>query len=899
MKPLRTRYETLALALLCGLFSACTDRQLAEIAEIIMPQPEESDEDGLPPPPPLPSPDVVMQGPALYADVNRNGICDLGDTITVPFSGSVRLFSGVTGASVDDLFTLHSDPGSSGLGNDFFGEAPSFYIGDDEEDTIGDTVTIVLGFEPYLKCRQIHGQGLDALYPTGIDLTQNPSSFLRIYPTSTSNPISLVVRGAAPQDIAPTMVLGMAALAATYVRSIAMFDLDGDGDQDLACGLSFNQLAGDVVFLLNDGLNPPGFVLAGQTLSLGVAPGSSGGVDTLKCADFDGDGDLDVLALSVARGSDPLWLNNGDGSFSPAAAGPLTDIRGDDCVLGDLDLDGDLDLAVCSGQDDTVSLFENTGPGLFSAGPELLSAEAVRTLALTDFNGDGRLDMLTGGPFAGSNRIWINDGGAAFLGFGSAPGASYLDSPVDGLLVADVDQDGALDFVASSEDAGEGTRIIYNDGQGAVRSIVSLGQADPASDGRAVALADFDGDGLMDLARTGCSQTELEVLSGIDDGPLATFTHALGGRFVISGDLDSDGDLDLVVARCGGGLEIVCNSLGGVQGVLALREPQQGLSGNTRDVHLEDIDGDGDLDVICNGDEPVYLNDGSGTFTPSPQPINMQNVSDLAIGDLDGDSDLDLVLARDTGSPLAVGVSFHLNDGGMFSGSGDDLNLQHIAQVGLGDVNGDGSLDLYCNSFASAFERIYINDGSGSFSFLAQITQGAVITEARFADMDGDGDLDLVRSVQNSGVSLLLNDGSGGFTPGGTLGMNSGFLCTADVDSDGDQDVITTDGPALRILFNQGDGILNPAAATFGSSWVNRITAVDIDADGDMDLAVGSNSNDEPLWLNDGQGGFSAAFVDLPGLCYDVGYGDIDSDGDDDLVLSTLYLGGAYLVRIE
>jgi hypothetical protein len=86
---------------------------------------------------------------------------------------------------------------------------------------------------------------------------------------------------------------------------------------------------------------------------------------------------------------------------------------------------------------------------------------------------------------------------------------------------------------------------------------------------------------------------------------------------------------------------------------------------------------------------------------------------------------------------------------------------------------------------------------------------------------------------------------------------------------------------------------------TFGGSWVNGITAVDIDADGDVDLAVESNSSTEPVWLNDGQGGFSAAYVALPGMCHDGASGDIDGDGDDDLVLAALYLDGAYLVRIE
>ncbi len=316
--------------------------------------------------------------------------------------------------------------------------------------------------------------------------------------------------------------------------------------------------------------------------------------------------------------------------------------------------------------------------------------------------------------------------------------------------------------------------------------------------------------------------------------------------------------------------------------------------GNTADVVLADFDGDSDLDAAVanrNFDSPnqVYINRGDGYFTTSvalPAVPVWGLTEDLEAGDLDGDGDVDLV----TSSFRQDWPQVLLNNGNANFTLAATLSGQRLVARGsaLGDLNGDGDLDIL---FATS-RQIYSNNGSGSFT--ATGTVGAAVGEdfdVDLVDIDGDRDLDAIFSSQRiSGNDVFVNDGLGNFTFSQTL-ARSGLGATryqiglADVDGDGDVDVLNnmSDGRYIDLWTNNGSGSfsLQSTIRTQGRNW--RIVTGDVDLDGDIDFYA-AGENRQGMFLNNGSGSFTE-FVNPTQINFDhsAALGDLDGDGDLDI----------------
>lgn len=307
-------------------------------------------------------------------------------------------------------------------------------------------------------------------------------------------------------------------------------------------------------------------------------------------------------------------------------------------------------------------------------------------------------------------------------------------------------------------------------------------------------------------------------------------------------------------------------------------------SGSTMDMALGDVDGDGDLDLVEGNlgvSDRVYLNDGSGTFSDSGQNIIVgnNNTNAIALGDVDGDGDLDLAIAHastDSSSKL------FLNDGsGTFSVSNQvlDDSSEQTNGVILGDLDSDGDNDLLlsvgCPAPYHDCMYIYLNDGQGAFT---NTFQDIRISGRSLADLDGDGDLDLT-----NWYAIWLNNGSGSFSDSGKTipcSSNNYPRTLGDVDGDGDIDLVY----AYGICLNDGN-------ANFTASVQSLLVPVgilgDIDGDGDTDLYTGGGS----MLLNDGSGIFTDAGIPLGVGGFQKTIGDVDGDGDLDIVDSTVWRG--------
>ena len=339
---------------------------------------------------------------------------------------------------------------------------------------------------------------------------------------------------------------------------------------------------------------------------------------------------------------------------------------------------------------------------------------------------------------------------------------------------------------------------------------------------------------------------------------------------------------------------------------------------------LDDLDNDGDLDLILAGynsswqpTSKIYQNNGAGFFTEINSG-DLEGLSDgaVSLGDIDNDGYSDLILSFN-----AKSIIYRNRGTGSFEeiNSGNLQGMQIAVSSSLGDIDNDGDLDLILTGFNSSFQadsRIYHNDGTGLFFELNpdNLVDMQFSATSSLGDIDNDEDLDLIITGNNymeSAVSIIYrNKGTGYFeeiNSGNLEGTQLGAASSlGDIDNDGDLDLILT-GPndfnvtRSRIYRNDGTGFFTePNPGNLEPLGFGSVSLGDIDNDGDLDLILtGVNSSwgiFSTLYLNDGTGYFEK--IDPGSLAgatnSSVALGDIDNDGDLDLIITGSGQGGAF-----
>lgn len=356
--------------------------------------------------------------------------------------------------------------------------------------------------------------------------------------------------------------------------------------------------------------------------------------------------------------------------------------------------------------------------------------------------------------------------------------------------------------------------------------------------------------------------------------------------------------------------------------VTASHVPADGEA-HTLDAELGDVDNDGDLDVVLALEWDVnrlYLNDGTGRLTWRKGAFSnvKHDDEDLQIADFDEDGNLDIVFVAEEDRTH----EYYLGNGdGSFRDVSDRLPSGSEANdVEAADVDGDGHLDLVIGNATWRGQNFLWRGGVPKPGYFDSVTWSALpwtfdrTQDIKLADLNGDGHLDMVVGNERPPNRLLINNGDGTFADRtGQLDLpvrlETREVVLFDADGDGDNDILFCNltsnagdwqkDPQARLLINDGKAHFRDETAermpkNRFSSWT--CAAMDFDHDGDADLLLGAIEvpGFKPMQLrayrNDGSGHFTDATAEVVpaetvGRIWDIAIGDLNGDGIDDVFL--------------
>jgi len=669
-----------------------------------------------------------------------------------------------------------------------------------------------------------------------------------------------------------TNVAATAGVAASVkAKAVAAVDFDGDGDTDLFVAVE----DGTNILYENNGDG----TFTDVASAAGVA--NSGMKNrTATWVDYDGDGDLDLF-VGVHQGTSRLYENNGDGTFSDVttASGISTGAsKLSGAVWGDVNGDGLADLFV-AGEESVNKLFVQNEDGTFTesatqAGVAGVASQKGKTAVFADLNGDGYDDLIVAGD--AMLAIYQNNGDGTFTDVTALNTEVTVPTKARDISVVDYDGDGDLDVLVSSED-GTLVSVYTND------LVVPLPSVVITDDVEATATGDVTFTFTFSRAVTGFVATDI-VVTGGSPGVFTAVSDTVY-TLVVSPDAESVGSITVDVPAGVATDETGQNNTAATQAVqvyntmapdtvapvLSITDSESATVVN--DVTFtftfsEPVTGFSTDDVtVTNGTKGVFTVVSSTVFTLEVTPPE-DSVGDITVAVAEGAAQD----AAGNGSLAASATQAYNTDVVQLTSQTAESEISVVGKarwLEWGDYDGDGDLDLLVGVSESGPVSLFSNDGDGSFTNVTADALGSVVLKlggAVWLDYDGDGDLDIFLAGESTTSQLLQNNG-GVFTnvaatAGVAASVKAKAVAAVDFDGDGDTDLFVAVEDGTNILYeNNGDGTFTDVASAAGvanSGMKNRTaTWVDYDGDGDLDLFVGVHQGTSRLYENNGDGTFS------------------------------------------
>ncbi len=594
-------------------------------------------------------------------------------------------------------------------------------------------------------------------------------------------------------------------------------------------------------------------------------------------------------------------------SAAPAFDAPFREFPADlevvSAACGDFDEDGLTDVVVstASAAIDLVLMRQNPDH-TFTAQGGWTAAELVQHLVAGDFNGDGHLDVA-GIDFGGDLAVYFGDGyggGGASVSRPAPAGALYL-------AVADLGSDAIDDLVTVSYQ----TRTLQT--YSSTPSLLTPGTPyTTVIDPSGLGVGDLNGDGFADILLAHETVALAEVLYSNGTGGVGSFQYVpLGVAFGSSAailDVNNDTRKDLLVGLSDGtGVAVCLNAGGGVFGAPTFHGAAAGSSNFA--VLGGDLDADGDVDLVLGGPESrVLLNNGAGAFTtrgPALPPY-VHGVTDLYLADLDGDARRDVVAYGNYGAGLLVGFG---NGDGTF-GADRLLAADYADALVLADLDGDSDADaVTVNGFTGALQT-FARTGS-TFAAPVSYLPGDTPVGLAQGHFDAGTSPDFATTTPGTGaVHVYLNNGAGALTGHLTLATAEYPVGVAagDLNADGRDDLVAIcSSPALtgaaaqkgaadaqanhgfKVFLNTGGAFAAPTFVAAANACPADVAVADVTGDGRPDLvAAMACAGQVRVYPGLGTGAFGTAVVVAsvaePAA---IAVRDVDGDGDRDIVAVT------------